>query len=59
MRRKCFGAHSELSQGGAPSCVVSRNRASDGPGGSPGPMNYRLGRRFKVAAMNFQGRLGY
>jgi hypothetical protein len=44
---------SELSQGGAPSGVVSRSQAGDGPGGSSGTMNYRLDRRFKVAAMNF------
>src|SRR5262245_10665899 len=45
---------SELSQVGAPSSV-----ASGGAGGSSAPMNYRLDRRFKVASMNFQGKLEY
>ena len=43
---------SELSSGG-----VSRSQASGG--GSSGPLNYLLDRRFKVAAMNFQGKLEY
>ena len=50
---------SELSQVGAPSGGVSRGQASGGAGGSSGPMNYRLDSRFKVAAMNFQGKLEY
>jgi len=48
---------SELSQVSGPSGIVSRGQASGGPGGSSGPMNYRLDRCFKVAAMNFQGKL--
>jgi hypothetical protein len=50
---------SELSQSDAASGVVSRGQASGGAGGSAGPMNYRLDSRFKVAAMNFQGKLEY
>lgn len=50
---------SELSQVSAPSGVVTRGQASGGAGGSSGSMNYRLDRRFKVAAMNFQGKLEY
>src|SRR5262245_11732320 len=46
---------SELSQGGA----LSRGQASVGAGGSSGPLNFNLDRRFKVAAMNFQGKLEY
>jgi hypothetical protein len=46
---------SELSQGGG----GSRSQASGGAGGSSGPLNYRLDCRFKVAAMNFQGKLEY
>jgi len=46
---------SELSQGGG----GSRSQASGAAGGSPGPLNYRLDCRFKVAAMNFQGKLEY
>jgi hypothetical protein len=46
---------SELSQGGG----GSRSQASGGAGGSSGPLNYRLDCRFKVTAMNFQGKLEY
>ena len=46
---------SELSPGGG----GSRSQASGAAGGSPGPLNYRLDCRFKVAAMNFQGKLEY
>ena len=46
---------SELSQGGG----GSRSQASGAAGGSPGPLNYRLDCRFKVAPMNFQGKLEY
>jgi len=48
----------ELSQCGAPSGVVSHNQANGGAGGSPRPMNRGLD-RFKVAAMNFHGKLEY
>jgi hypothetical protein len=46
---------SELSQGGG----GSRSQASGASGGSSGPLNYRIDCRFKVAAMNFQGKLEY
>jgi len=46
---------SELSPGGG----GSRSQARGAAGGSPGPLNYRLDCRFKVAAMNFQGKLEY
>jgi hypothetical protein len=46
---------SELSQGGG----GGRSQASSGAGGSSGPLNYRLDCRFKVATMNFQGKLEY
>lgn len=50
---------SDLSQGDASPGGMSRGRASGGSGGASGPLNYRLDRRFKVAAMNFQGKLEY
>ncbi|HEV2665731.1 MAG TPA: hypothetical protein VG324_12510 [Blastocatellia bacterium] len=46
---------SDLSEGGGPSSGVSRGQT----GGSSGPLNYRLDLRFKVAAMNFRGKLEY
>jgi hypothetical protein len=48
-----------LSQDGAPSGVVSRSQASGYAGGSSGPTKCRIDRRFKIAAMNFQGKFEY
>ena len=50
---------SELSKGVAPSGGVGRGQASVAASASSGPLNYRLDRRFKVAAMTFQGKLEY
>ena len=50
---------SDLSQGSSPAGGVSRSQASGATGGSSGSMNYLLDRRFKVAAMNYQGKLEY
>jgi len=46
---------SDLSQAGSPSGGVSRSAAS----GSSRPMSYMLDRRFKIASMNYQGKLEY
>jgi len=50
---------SDLSQGGSPAGGVSRGQATGATGSSSNPMNYLLDRRFKLAAMNYQGKLEY
>jgi hypothetical protein len=50
---------SDLSQGGPPSSSVSRNQAGGAATGSSRSMSYLLDRRFKIAAMNYQGKLEY
>ena len=50
---------SDLSQGGSPSSGVSRGQAGSAATGSSRSMSYTLDRRFKIAAMNYQGKLEY
>ncbi len=50
---------SDLSQGSSPASSVSRSQAGGATGSSSRSMSYLLDRRFKVATMNFQGKLEY
>ncbi len=50
---------SDLSLSGSQASGVSRSQTSGTTGSSSTPISYRLDQRFKVATMNFQGKLEY
>jgi hypothetical protein len=50
---------SDLSQGASPASGVSRSQGGGATGSSSRSMSYLLDRRFKIAAMNYQGKLEY